>query len=57
MDGVRENIRYRHATHCYLADHDYGERIAKGLHLGLKKVQEYAKLSNNELNKVTADKL
>jgi catalase len=57
MDGVRENIRYRHATHCYLADHDYGERIAKGLHIDLKKVQEYAKLSNKELNKVTADKL
>jgi catalase len=57
MTGVRENIKYRHATHCYLADEDYGKRITKALGLDLKKVQEYAKLSNKELNKVTADTL
>jgi catalase len=56
MTGVRENIRYRHATHCYLADEDYGTRIAKALQLDLKKVKEYAKLSNKELNEVTADR-
>jgi catalase len=31
MTGVRENIRNRHATHCYLADKDYGKRIAEAL--------------------------
>jgi catalase len=56
MTGVRENIRYRHAAHCYLADKDYGTRIAKALQLDLKKVKEYAKLSNKELNEVTADR-
>jgi catalase len=57
ITGVRENIKYRHATHCYLADSDYGERIAKALSLDFKKVKEYAKLPNKELNKVTADKI
>jgi catalase len=56
MTGVRENIRYRHAAHCYLADQDYGKRIAEALKLDLKKVQQLAKLSNAELNKVTADR-
>jgi catalase len=56
MTGVRENIRYRHAAHCYLADKDYGKRIAAALKLDFKKVQELAKLSNAELNKVTADR-
>ena len=26
-----ENIKYRHATHCYLADKDYGERLTKAM--------------------------
>jgi Catalase len=57
MTGVRENIKYRHATHCYLADEDYGKRISKALGLDLAKVKVYAKLSNNELNRATADTL
>jgi catalase len=56
MAGVRENIRYRHATHCYLADKDYGERMSKALSLDLKKVIAYSKLTNKELNVETADK-
>jgi catalase len=56
MNGVRENIKYRHATHCYLADKDYGERITKALGLDLKQVIAYSKLSNKELNIQTADK-
>lgn len=55
MNGVRENIRYRHAVHCYKADEDYGKRIAKALMLDLEKVKAYSKLSNSELNKVTAN--
>jgi len=57
MTGVRENIKYRHATHCYLADEDYGKRISKALGLDLAKVKAYAKLSINELNRATADTL
>jgi catalase len=56
MNGVRENIKYRHVTHCYLADKDYGTRLAKSLGLDLEKVKDYAKLSNKELNVVTANK-
>ena len=56
MNGVRTNIKYRHATHCYLADKDYGERMAKALGLDLKQVIAYSKLSNKELNIQTADK-
>ncbi len=57
MEGVKENIRYRHATHCYLADKDYGERMAKALKLDLDTVKKYAKLTNKELNEVTANKM
>jgi catalase len=57
MAGVRENIKYRHAVHCYWADPDYGERIAKAVGVDFKVVKKYAKLSNKELNRVTADTL
>jgi len=53
MDGVTKNIRYRHAVHCYLADVDYGTRIASGLKLDLKEVIRLSKLPNAELNKLT----
>ena len=45
---VTENIKYRHAAHCFLADKDYGERIAKGLALDLKKVEEIAEMTEDE---------
>lgn len=41
---VSDNIKYRHAAHCYLADKDYGSRIAKALGLNLDKVVELAGL-------------
>lgn len=49
-----DNIKYRHAVHCYLADKDYGERFAKGCHLDIKKIKEWAKLPNTELNRITS---
>lgn len=48
-----ENIKYRHAVHCYHADHEYGERFTKAAGLDLDKVIELSKLSNWELNKQT----
>lgn len=45
---VTENIKYRHAAHCYLADKDYGTRIANGLHLDLNKVEELAAMTEPE---------
>ena len=47
---VTENIKYRHAVHCYLADHEYGERFVKAAELNLNKVIELSKLNNDELN-------
>jgi catalase len=50
---VTENIKYRHAAHCYLADHEYGERFAKAAGLSLDKVIELSKLDNDGLIKAT----
>ena len=38
-----ETIKYRHAVHCYWADHDYGERMTRALKLDLDTVKELAK--------------
>lgn len=43
-----DNIKYRHVAHCYLADKDYGERLAKSLELDLGKVIELSKLTHDE---------
>ena len=51
--SVTENIKYRHAVHCYLADHEYGERFAKAAGLSMDKVIELSKLDNNGLIKAT----
>lgn len=50
---VTENIKYRHAAHCYLADKEYGERFTAAAGLDLNKVIELSKLSNDELIKAT----
>jgi catalase len=48
MEGVTENIKYRHAAHCYLADPDYGTRFAKLCGLDLNKVVSLSKMSHAE---------
>lgn len=48
-----DNIKYRHAVHCYLADKEYGERFVKAAGLDLNKVIELLKLDNNGLIKAT----
>lgn len=53
MLPVRTNIKYRHCVHCYLADKEYGTRLAKALELDLEKVISLTKLSNEELNEIT----
>lgn len=50
---VTENIKYRHAAYCCLADTEYGERFAKAVGLCMDKVKELAQLSNDDLNKAT----
>ena len=51
--SVTENIKYRHAVHCYLADREYGERLAKAVGLNMNKVVELSNLSNDDLIKST----
>lgn len=51
---VTDNIKYRHAAHCYLADCDYGTRIAKALCLRQPRVIELSRLSHEQLAQATA---
>ncbi len=48
METVTENIKYRHAAHCYLADSDYGMRFAKACHLDLEKVISLSAMTHAE---------
>ena len=41
------NIKYRHAAHCYIANKEYGERIAKGLNLDMNRVKELADMGTD----------
>jgi catalase len=56
IGSVTENIKLRHAAHCYLADPEYGTLLAKALKLDLKKVKEISALSFDERMKATASK-
>ncbi len=51
-----ENVKYRHAAHCYLADPDYGSRLAKALGLALDQVVRLAGMSHAERMQATAVK-
>ncbi len=53
MACVTENIKYRHAAHCYLADAEYGERFTEAAGLDLEKVKELAKLDHAGLAQAT----
>lgn len=53
MDGTTDNIRERHAAHCYLADPEYGTRIAEALHVDLDRVIELSQMSHDERMKAT----
>jgi catalase len=49
-----DNIKYRHAAHCYLADKDYGARIAEALGLDFDRVKKYSKLTHDKLMEETS---
>ena len=53
MDGVTNNIKYRHAAHCYLADQKYGDMICEEMGLAKSKAMELSKLSHDDLMKAT----
>jgi catalase len=48
-----DNIKYRHAVHCYLADKEYGERFTKAAGLDLDKVKKLSLLDNAGLIQAT----
>ncbi|MCL1873617.1 MAG: catalase [Clostridiales bacterium] len=48
MNGVAENIRLRHAAHCYLADAEYGTNLAAALGLDITQVKQLASMTHNE---------
>jgi catalase len=54
MGGVYQNVRERHAAHCYLADPQYGTDLAKALSVDLDKVISLSKLSHDERMKATS---
>ena len=49
MAPVTENIKYRHAVHCYLADVEYGTRMTAALGLDLDRVVALSKLDHRAL--------
>ena len=53
MEGVTENIKYRHAVHCYWADEEYGRRMTAGLGLDMEKVKELAAGNHKTLVQAT----
>lgn len=53
MNGVTENVKYRHIVHCYKADTDYGMRLADAMSLDKNKVKEMAGLTEKELQEAT----
>ncbi|CUP11072.1 catalase [Hungatella hathewayi] len=46
--SVTENIKYRHAVHCYWADEEYGIRITEAMGLDLNRVLELAEPHSHE---------
>lgn len=49
MKSVSKSIKYRHAAHCYLADHEYGLGLAHAMDLNIERVKELSKLDNKSL--------
>jgi catalase len=53
MDGVTENVRLRHAAHCYLADAEYGARLAAALKVDKARVAALAGMTHAERMEAT----
>lgn len=53
MGGTSSNVRERHAAHCYLADPDYGTRIAEAVGVELPRIIELSEMTHEERMKAT----
>ena len=54
MEGTTDNIKYRHAAHCFLADEDYGNRLCAVMGLEAAKAKELSALSYKDLMRATS---
>ncbi len=54
LSGAQKRIQLRQTALFYKADPDYGQRVAKGLKLDLKKVEQLARMSQEERAMFTA---
>jgi len=53
--SVTKNIKYRHAAHCYKADAEYGERLAKALDLCMDEVKKLAAMNHKDRLEATRE--
>ncbi len=53
MASTTENLKYRHATHCYRADPEYGIRLAEAMGLDVGRVVALSEVSEDELRRAT----
>ena len=56
LGGAQTRIQLRQTALFYKADKEYGERVAKGLNLDSKKVEELAEMSTEDRAKATSEK-
>jgi len=52
-----ENVKLRHAAHCYKADPEYGTRLAEALGLPVSEVERLAGMSHEERMAATGQKV
>ena len=57
MQGTTDNLKYRHAVHCYKADPDYGERLINAFNLDMNYLKHLTTLSEKELQFETRSKV
>ena len=54
MMPVTDNIKYRHAAHCYLADEGYGKRLAEAMKPDVREVMRLAAMSEKDRLQATS---
>jgi len=54
LKGAQTRIQLRQTAFFYIADPDYGRRVAEGLELDLKKIEQLAGISQEDRVKATA---
>ena len=57
MMTVTDNIKYRHAAHCYLADEKYGTLLSKAMNLDIFEVVRLASMSEKERLEATKSRI